>query len=399
MSGNHRRVVIHYADTSGIGGAEQILLMLLAELDRDRWQPLLLQHAPPNAYRLARHAREIGVPAIVHHRIKGRSAALATLALAREIRALRPAVFHAHLAGPQRCGRGLLAAAVAGVPAIVATQHAFEEPTSRIARAKQMVIARTVDRYIAVSHGMARDLRGAVAGEVRVVHNGIDLSRYATRFRDRSPSDTAEASVTGPVVLTVARLTEAKGLNHLLEAVALLPGILLLVVGDGADRSALELRAQQLGIERRVRFLGHRMDIPDLLRPVDVFVLPSLSEGLPLSILEAMAAAKPVVATAISGVNEVVVHGETGFLVPARDPDMLASAIRGLLADSELAARFGAAGRRRVEEHFSMGRMVSATERVYDEVLAASPDAPARPLVAGGAGFHGRSVWNEATGP
>jgi glycosyltransferase involved in cell wall biosynthesis len=125
-----------------------------------------------------------------------------------------------------------------------------------------------------------------------------------------------------------------------------------------------------LGLAERVRFLGHREDVPALLRSCDIFVLPSLFEGLPVAVLEAMGAGKPVVATAISGTDEAVVHGETGFLVAAGDPVGLAEAIRRLLADPSLALRFGMAGRARVERQFSSETMADRVSEMYGQLLA-----------------------------
>ena len=125
-----------------------------------------------------------------------------------------------------------------------------------------------------------------------------------------------------------------------------------------------------LGIADRVLLLGHRDDVPALLASCDVFVLPSLYEGLPLSVLEAMASARPVVATDVAGSNEVVRHAESGLLVPPADPRALADAIRRVLSDRVEAERLARAGRARVEREFSVERMVRGVEAVYDQVLA-----------------------------
>jgi glycosyltransferase involved in cell wall biosynthesis len=124
-----------------------------------------------------------------------------------------------------------------------------------------------------------------------------------------------------------------------------------------------------MGIREQVVFLGHREDIPELLALCDLFVLPSHFEGLPVSVIEAMAAAKPVVATDVGGTNEAVAHGETGLLVPARQPEALAGAINSILGDPGLARRFGTAGRARAQREFSAEVMVQRVTRVYEEVL------------------------------
>jgi glycosyltransferase involved in cell wall biosynthesis len=172
-----------------------------------------------------------------------------------------------------------------------------------------------------------------------------------------------------PIVLTLARLDRQKGLYYLLEAAALVPEAVFVLAGEGPEWPALEAQARALGLTKRVILLGYRDDVSDLLASCDVFVLPSLFEGLPLSVLEAMAAGKPVVATAIGGTDEAVVDGVTGLLVPPADPAALAKGIRMVLSDPVLSARLGAAGRARAHEQFSAEAMVRRVSDVYDELL------------------------------
>jgi glycosyltransferase involved in cell wall biosynthesis len=140
-------------------------------------------------------------------------------------------------------------------------------------------------------------------------------------------------------------------------------------VGDGELRPALEAQALRLGLGAQVHFTGWRDDVPALVALGDLFVLPSLNEPFGRVLIEAMATGKAVVATAAGGVPEIVVHGETGLLVPPGDPGALAAAVRELLDDAPRGARLGAAGRRRAETVFSLAGHVAAVERVYGEVL------------------------------
>jgi glycosyltransferase involved in cell wall biosynthesis len=172
-----------------------------------------------------------------------------------------------------------------------------------------------------------------------------------------------------PIVFTPARLYSRKGHIHLLQAATLVPDALFVLAGDGPERARLEECARQLGVAARVRFLGQRQDIPQLLASCDLFVLPSLYEGLPLSVLEAMAAGKPVIATAIRGTDEAVIHGKTGLLVAPGNPVDLAAAIRKLLSDRALAAQLAQAGKARVAQEFSAEAMVQGASRVYEEAL------------------------------
>ncbi len=196
----------------------------------------------------------------------------------------------------------------------------------------------SIDRYIAVSNEVKERLRKDMAvpeSKIKVVHNGIRLARFSRQTDPELRRELTQGSGR-PIVLTPARLHSQKGHIYLLQAAALVPDALFVLAGEGPERRSLEDVAKGLGLETRVRFLGQREDIPDLLACCDVFVLPSLYEGLPLSVLEAMAAGKPVVATRIGGTAEAVVHGVTGMLVPPENPRELAAAIRTLLADSSL---------------------------------------------------------------
>lgn len=171
----------------------------------------------------------------------------------------------------------------------------------------------------------------------------------------------------------VARLCEVKGQRELIEALPGIPDAKLVLFGrdleqGGAFQEGLERTADRLGVRDRVVFAGHRDDAAQLLGELDLFVLPSWTEGLPLVVLEAMARRRAVVATPVGGTAEVVADGETGLLVPPRDPEALATAIRDLLADPERRRRMGEAGYRRAAERFSAEAMTRRVLEIYDEV-------------------------------
>ena len=263
---------------------------------------------------------------------------------------------------------GRVAGRLAGAK-VVAHMHAANVfRSSGLARRAQVALddatARLCSRIIAVSESTGADLvrQGYPAGRVTVVHNGIDAPRPA------EPARPAGVPETAPLLLHVGRLTPTKGQGDLIEALARLArsdAVAVLVGQDletgGAYERELEARAAELGVRDRVVFTGYRDDVPALLAAAAVFVLPSSAEGLPLTVLEAMAAGRPVVATRVGGTPEAVVDGETGLLVPAGDVAALARALDGLLADPERASRMGEAGRGRVAERFSAAAM---SERV-----------------------------------
>jgi glycosyltransferase involved in cell wall biosynthesis len=205
-----------------------------------------------------------------------------------------------------------------------------------------------------------------------VVPNAVELQRFdappdpgrrAVRQQWGIPAD-------APVLGVLARLSPQKGITFLLAAMPAIlaqhPDTFALVVGEGYLRPELEAQAQALGVAERVLLVGYRQNVVEYLRAFDLFVLPSLFEGMPLSILEAMGAGLPVIATAVDGTPEVVLDGETGLLVPPADPPALAEAVNRLLADRELAARLGQQGRAR-SDGFSEEALLDRVGTVYQQ--------------------------------
>lgn len=371
-----RRRVVHYVDSDIFGGSEEAALHLMSSLDHERWEPVLLHHSGPGVARLADGAKRLGVRTVVLPRVR-RGPRLAELPwLWRALSLERPTLFHAHLTWPRACKPGVLAAWLTRVPA-VATAHLYV--ASRL-KWRTRPILRLLRRIIAVSEEVkthyARELH-VPARRLAVVRNGIRLPPFVA-----PPNITLRADLIRGrpdyIVLTPARLHPQKGHEYLLAAAAQVPDATFVLAGDGPLRAELEARARKLGLADRCIFLGHRSDMLDLLAVSDLFVLPSLFEGLPISVLEAMAAQRPVVATSIGGTDEVVIHGVTGLLVPPRDPATLAAAIRRLRADPVLAERLAAAGRERVEREFSAVAMARNVMRIYDEVLGGAGSADGR---------------------
>lgn len=358
------------------GGCEELVVTLLAGLDRRRWRPMLFYHEGPGTDRLLEEVSKLGIPCRSVPRANGRNTVATLRQFARELHAAKPSVFHAHLGWPLGCRHGLMAARLSRVPAIVGTSHLYS-PVShvRFGWLKQRLQAAMLDQYIAVSNEVKKRLCQDLhvpEGKIRVVHNGIRMEPF------KGTSNTSvRAALSGgsarPIILTVARLHQQKGHVYLLEAAAMVPDALFILAGDGPERPFLEKRARGLGLEARVRFLGQRQDIPLLLASCDLFILPSLYEGLPLSVLEAMAAGKPVVATAIGGTDEAVIHGETGFLVPPANPVELATVIRKVLSDKGLASRLAEAGKARAVKMFSSDAMVRGVTGVYEELIQRAP--------------------------
>ena len=367
-----KRRVLYFTDSDGFGGTEQVMLSLIAGLDPERWEPVLLHHGAPGILPLVEGARALGVEARRVPPMNGAEGARRLAGFVRLIRSYRASVFHAHLTMPLRCKYGLAGAFLARVPAVVASEHLFVNVPYRSSLLVERLVSPCVDRYLPVSRQVARalvDQVGLPANKMTVVHNGIPLEAFAEK-QSTQRSGPGQGNGSAPVVLTVARLTTQKGIGYLLQAAAQVPDARFLIAGNGPERSLLLQRAQGLGLAGRVSFLGKRDDVPALLRQADIFVLPSLYEGLPVSVLEAMAAGTPVIATDVGGTGEAITHCETGMLIPPADPAALARALRELLDNPSLRQSLGAAGRERVRAEFSVERMCSRVQAIYDEILA-----------------------------
>jgi glycosyltransferase involved in cell wall biosynthesis len=295
------------------------------------------------------------------------------LRLRRLLRAERIDLLHTHtLAAANAVSR--LAARAARVPVIshLHIENHFRRATAPLLRTADNLTARACAALVAVSEDTRRAYeRQGYPARIEVVYNGVDPGEDGL---DRSLRDELGIPRDAVLVGEIGRLCDVKGQRELIHAVARLDGAHVLLVGvdlerGGAYQAELEREADRLGVRGRVVFAGRRGDVSRVLAELDVLALPSWTEGLPLVVLEAMAHGRAVVATPVGGTPEVVVDGETGLLVPPRDVDALADALRRLLDDPGLRNRLGEAGRRRVRERFSADAMTRRVLELYDEVL------------------------------
>lgn len=366
------RSTFFYTDSRVLGGAENAMFMLLGSLDRAEWKPTLLIEDAPGVEPLAARAAALGVPVRrVEQLPLGLTGARRVPALARLLRRERPDVFHAHMSSPVACKWGLAAAALARVPAVLGTVQVGEyEPPDRSACWQLRALARGVDRYLAVSRDIAAELverLGWPAEKVEVSYNAVDVARFEV---EAPPGLREELGGEGrPLVLTPARLDAQKGHRVLFEAIREVPDALFLLAGEGPEHEALEALGKELGIDDRVRFLGRREDVPELMAACDVFALASLYEGSSLAVLEAMAARIPVVSSAIGGTDELIEDGRSGLLVPPGDAEALAAALRRVLADEALRRSLATQARERVEEGLTREQMADRVTGVYRELL------------------------------
>ena len=279
----------------------------------------------------------------------------------RAIREVRPDVLHAN-GNAWTCQYALSAGVATRGVRTLAVHHAMIPPRNRRQVWLNRLKLKRLDGHVAVSRTGARSVEqmsGLASGSVRVIYNGVPDTRVAPLLR----------RVDGPVIGSVGRLSSEKGHDVLLRALASLPEVTAVLVGDGPDRGRLEALAQELALGDRLIMPGWQADPRPWLPTFDVFVMPSRLEALGLAMIEAMLASRPVVASSVGGIPEVVRDGETGILVPPDDPAALSGALRLMLGDPARRERMGRLGRRVAKETFGVRRMVRSYETVYGELL------------------------------
>ncbi len=364
--------VVELLATGSSGGAQEHVYNLITRLDRQRYDvSVLALSGGPGARRLER----TGVPVCV---LDDMSDAEAVEAVAAHLAAVDADVVHNHMYRAEVVGTQAawaLAAAGRRRPLVVGTVH-----SSRIrADADRDLLRRLtprMDHLVAVSRAIVRKIEdeGRRGAPISLIYNGVDLARYSEQEACCTLHREYGIASGSQIVGVVARLEPEKGHPTLLEAwptvLEAVPNAHLLIVGEGSERTSLELQALGLGISRSVTFTGRRDDVPAVTAALDVAVLPSYREAQGLSILEAMALSRPVVASAVGGIPEMIEHGRTGLLVPPRKPAALAASIVRLLTDHPYADTLARAGHDLVYERFCVELMVRAVETIYDEAVA-----------------------------
>jgi len=303
--------------------------------------------------------------------------------LYRLLRRERPHVVHTHTAKAGAVGR--VAARLAGVPVVLHTFHGhvfrgyFGPRKTQFFINLEKFLARLSDCVVTVSKGLRHDLAAygiAPLTKIAVVPLGFDLEPFLTVTQEAGARWRREAGLPedAPLVGIVARLTGVKNHRLFLEMARRVadaaPETWFAVVGDGELRAELEAYAAELGLAGRVRFTGWVRDMPPVYAALDVVVITSLNEGTPVTLIEGMAAGRPVVSTAVGGVPDIVADGESGLLAPSGDADGLARAVTALLRAPARRQAMGQVGRESVRERFSAARLVGDVERLYLELLA-----------------------------
>ncbi|MDB5350595.1 MAG: glycosyltransferase [Planctomycetota bacterium] len=363
--------VLQLIPTLDRSGAEKQMVLLAKGLPRDRFRVEVAALTRLGPLEDELRAAEIPVT-LIGKRLKADP--LALVRLARFMKERKFDVVQTWIFAANTYGR--LSARRAGVPVVVVSEMAVDLWKGRGQLAVDRFLAKWTDKVVGNSKAVVEFYRRAGVPEekLEVIHSGIG---------EEEPPEVDPAEVRrslgfepkAPLVLFAGRLAPQKAVEDLIAALDILqhvrPDLRTVIVGDGPSRERLEDLVAAFQMRRSIRFLGHREDVPRLLAASDLLVLPSLYEGLPNVVLEAMRFRKPVVATAAPGTTEVVVDGVTGLLVPMKAPTELARAIRKVIEDRELARRLGEAGRDRVESEFRVQTMIDRFAELYERLAVA----------------------------
>jgi glycosyltransferase involved in cell wall biosynthesis len=368
--------VVHLSKVTGIAGSENHLLALLPGLrargvDAHLW--LLAEPGKPIEHLIV-HAQTLGIP-VTHLTIRHDADITLAWRLARRLRRAQPDIVHTHLIHADLYGT--IAARLARVPCVISSRHNDDRFRYCLpVRLLNRLLWRWLDAGIAISDAI-RDfsirVEGAPAGRIHTIHYGLDPATLpappAARREMRASLGLPEETV---LLGSICRLIEQKGLIYALRGFASIveefPLAHYVIAGDGPLRHDLERAAAALGIAGRVHFLGWQDNASSVFASLDVFLAPSLWEGFGLVLLEAMAYHLPIISTRVSAIPEIVLDGQTGWLVPPRNADALAAAMRAALSDDAERQRRGQSGRLRLETSFTVETMVERTLALYQRV-------------------------------
>lgn len=359
-----------------VGGAEEHLLSLILNLNRERFFPMVccIGKCGP----IGEEIREAGIPVVELGKLDRGGFDWKIVTLLRDLlRQERIDLLHTHLYHPNMYGR--LAAFREGIPVVCTVHNIYVRPKLHRRLINRWLAEKTA-RIIAVSSRVRDDILRydrVQSSKVLVVPNGVEMARFAPSLTRQRARERLGITDDRYIIGTLGRLETQKGLPYLIEALRLLSEsgnrAFLLIVGSGREEGRLREMVSRCGLEDCVQFLGMRRDVPEIHRVMDVFVLPSLWEGLPIALLEAMASGLPVVATPVGGIPEVIQNGKNGLLVPKEDPVALAEALLKIRQSPLWAEELGREGRETVRERYSHRRVAEHVMEIYRESLRENP--------------------------
>jgi len=375
-----KRPIIWMIDSLGPGGAEQLMPAILKNLKQTGFNiricALQIRAGNPIASDLERLGLPVDLVPIPNLRQP-----FNLFRILRYLRLHRPQLLHTQLEFADILGT--VAAKLLGIPSVstVHTLDIFPEKKSAWGRMKLrwFLLGKFCDRVIAVSEKTRLHYLqsgGLQPDKVITLYNGVDISRF--KNTDASQAAKTKQALRLPlnsrVIITIAVLREPKGIQFMIEALPAIleqfPDVHYLIVGDGEYSAALTELVTALAIKNHVTFAGHRTDIPDLLACSDIFVLPTLKDALPTVLIEALAAERPIVASDVGGVPEIIENGVNGLLVASGDPSKLAEACLRLLKDNELSRQIVLAGSKTVQQRFNIDAQIEQLSRMYEELTS-----------------------------
>ena len=366
--------ILHIYQNSKIGGVQQQLLSLLKAYSRERFNPIFCCLGPKEE--IGKEIEETKIEFIPLNKLRYNRFSLGiVLELYRLMKKKQIHVVRTHRYRSNLYGR--LAAFLAGVPVIIASVHdnyrTDKRPKRRI---MNRILSKITDKIVAVSEDVKEDIiryDSINPSKIDVIPNGIDVERFNPEKNTTDIRKEFSLEDDDIVIGFIGRIVPAKGLEYLLNALPYLKeefkSIKLLIVGEGSLVEKLKESAKKNNIFDNILFTGRRRDIPEILASINIFVMPSIAEGLPNALLEAMAMGKPIVTTEVGGIPEIVKNGFNGLLVPPRDTLSLSKAIKELISNDRLAAKLGQAARDLVHDNLSIKAIAQKWQSLYLSIL------------------------------
>ena len=358
-----------------MGGVERTLTSILPRLDKKKYKVYLCCLFKRD--KLADTMESLNIP-IIKFKMRARldfdgKYIIGILRLAYLMKKMQIDIVHTHLYRANIAGR--IAAKLAGVPVIIANEHNIDSWKKLPQKLNDRVLAGITNKIIVVSNAV-KDFYinkiGIPEDKITTIYNGVDIPKFQTHVDINKKKKEFGIKSSEKVITIIGRLHQQKGHCYFLKAAQIIvkkkPNVKFLIVGDGPLGSQLRDMSNDLKISKNVIFTGLRNDIPQILAMSDISVLTSLREGFSITVLESMAAGKPVIATNVGGNNEIIEHGKTGFIIPTQSPKDLALYGLKLINDKELARNMGQEAKKKVL-NFSIDKMVKKTENLYEFLI------------------------------
>jgi glycosyltransferase involved in cell wall biosynthesis len=352
-----------------IGGLQQVVVNLCRTIDREKFHVSVLCLRALGA--LLNEIEQLGIKVILLPQKENGTDYFSFLKVAKILKSEKIQVIHTHNTQPLVDGT-LGSLFSGGIKRIIHTDHARQFPDKKRYMFAEWLMSHLVYKMVGVSLQTTENLRKyerIASDKLMTITNGINGRTFDIKIDKYSKKKELGISFDGPVIGVISRIEKVKGINFLLQA---LPGIIkrypdltLLIVGDGTELKYLFDESKELGLTNHVIFTGSRLDIPEILQLLDIYILPSLSEGLPLGLLEAMASGCPIVASNVGGIPSVVTHEISALLVPPGDPETLTTTIIQLLDNIELQKRLSNVARELFNQHYNAEQMTRRYSELY----------------------------------